>query len=300
MRPLACLASIVLGSIFCLTVSAAEVPSGPASQPATTKRVTSKARLELAGQVVDADTDQPLPGIRLQMNSYPRQGTTSAVAQAFSLIGGGVPNNATATTDAAGRFTFAVKPNCQVQMRVDQSGGDYLIDQNYQRPGYDGMFAFHSQDFSESKTDVKVKLKLRKLAPLSGKVVDSSGKPVATARVTIQGISPVTTDAEGNFSFKAAPTDRAGELTVLSADLGVIAPFAAGQKQISITAVPLVARELLFTTPEGTPADKLSFTMTLQSGPGAFRGQADNQKETDAEGKCHLDKLIVGGKYSAS
>ena len=160
--------------------------------------------------------------------------------------------------------------------------------------------AADAPDLGESKTDVKLTLKLRKLAPLAGKVMDSSGKPVAKASVTIAGAAPTTTDAEGNFSFKAAPTDRAGQLTVIGNDLGVISPIEAGQKQISITAVPLVSRECVFTTPEGTPADKLSFSLVLTTGSGILSGPNDRPKETDAQGRCRLDKLIVGAKYLAS
>ena len=253
-----------------------------------TQDVTFETKLEISGQVVDVETDQPLPGIRVQMFSHPRQG-------------GGSSDSGMATTDAKGHFSFATRRNNGVQIMMMNQGGDYLIDEAWQQQAASrGNQGFNTQSLTEPKTDLKLPLKLRKLAPLAGKVVDSAGKPVAKASVTIPGVAPVTTDAEGNFAFKAAPTDRAGQLTVIGNDLGVIAPIEAEQKQINITALPLVARECVFMTPEGTPADKLSFTLMIQSGLNSYSGINDKPKETDAQGKCRLDKLIVGAQYRAS
>ncbi|MBY0506581.1 MAG: carboxypeptidase regulatory-like domain-containing protein [Bryobacteraceae bacterium] len=107
----------------------------------------------LGGAVLDSRTGEPLPGVEVVLNV----------------------NQATATSDAAGRFDF-----------VGLSAGEYRLGAT--RPGFAKMdiFTGPSVRLSNGERARDIIIRLAPEAVLSGRVVDENGKPVE-ASVSLQG-----------------------------------------------------------------------------------------------------------------
>lgn len=267
-------------------LSASSEPFNPKGGEVVIKDLKLSKGLEVSGKVVDAETGEGLPNIMLMAYSYGRTG------------GGSSPNMI--TTDAQGAFRTTAQPGNHIQINCqDSPDGSYLIDQNSR--GEQGAY-FSAQNLKEDKTDVTLKIHLRKLSPLSGKVVDDQGKPVAGTSIYLDNRMPATkTNPDGTFTMKKAPVDRDGVILAMGESVGGKADLKAGQSDVTIQVQPRQERECIVTNGEGGPAANLSFTYAPAAG--AAQGSSfytlNAPAQTDAQGKCTL-KLISGVTYGFS
>ena len=140
--------------------------------------------LTLAGQVADED-NRPIAEARLGLTLTLRNSTTSTSTDL---------DKAPMQTDAHGRFEFAVLPQ----------GRDYSV--SVLAKGYgSARRSLKSVETETNRLELRFVLKTANLR-LSGRVVDTEGKPLAGAYVTVSGAGQPTRPAQmavdGHFEFK--------------------------------------------------------------------------------------------------
>ena len=243
----------------------------------------------LAGKVVDERTGKPLPGIQLQV--------------LYLAEGQQVFDDRPLTSNDKGEFKATVPPGNRVIVQwQDSRSGDYVIDREWldQQPDSSRYQPFQTEKMTGDKTDLVLKLRLWDIQPLTGVVVDTSGKPLANVSIHLNtNVQPVKTAADGTFTLKCAPKDRDFELCAISKDKAqaclVKLPKATAQTTLQLK--PTAAREGFVKTPSGMPANNLKFYLDLE-----LNGQSHylirEEPQTDAKGAFIANNLIPGARYN--
>ena len=246
----------------------------------------------LAGRIVDDKTGKPLQGIQLQLYATPgNQGAFDA--------------SRVLTSSDNGEFKAVIPPGSRVfLMWQDSPSGEYVIDHQWldERSEMYAYQPFQSQRMTEDKTDLELKLRLWDVQPLTGVVMDTSGKPSANATIYLSTyLPPVKTAADGKFTIKCAPKDRDFELCVLTDDKGqaCLTKLPKGTSQTTLQLKPTILCEGVVKTPAGLPADHLKFYLNLELNG---QGQELIREEalTDAKGEFIANNLIPGARYNIS
>jgi protocatechuate 3,4-dioxygenase beta subunit len=163
-----------------LTLSAA-FGQAPAQRQAATDTASPPVAV-LLGQVVDADTGQPIADATITLTGRPapargRAAAAPASANLFDLMlarGGGAERVASA---ANGRFTFRGLPASTYTLRAEAPG--YVDNPTALRVA--GAVA--SVEIRDKQTSARATLRLWKQAVITGTVVDEAGEPVIGANV---------------------------------------------------------------------------------------------------------------------
>jgi protocatechuate 3,4-dioxygenase beta subunit len=134
-----------------------------AQVPRSAKRETAEA-IEIHGRVLDPD-GKPVSGAKL----FELRGTSGA-----SPTSPDTRPNVVGTTDAEGRFRIMIR-------RPDSAVQTYLV-------GHAAGFGVDWIDLSESRRQAEVMLRLPKDVPITGRIVNTEGRPVAGASVSIADI----------------------------------------------------------------------------------------------------------------
>lgn len=148
----------------------------------------------IAGQVVDVDSGRGIPG-------------AVVVGSIVTMVEGGgrVSNSMAVVTDSQGRFVL-----------TNAAAGTYTL--LSQMPGYSSAIPTRSVPLEDGARVTDVKISLRRLVSVSGRVLDDSGTPVVNVemllltRVVNQGRPPVLTpsvrtrtDDRGEYRFAGVP-----------------------------------------------------------------------------------------------
>ena len=192
--------------------------------------------LEVSGTVVDADTGKPLQGIASMAAAADRRRSSYRRQWHFPHSGS------------------------RLRVLLDQLrtvDGWHLPDRRamWPRSTPKGHSPYSSQKVKEDVKDLKLPLKLRKLAPLAGKLVDEKGQPVAGATVYVHPqIQPATTSADGSFAIRGVPDDGRCMVIAFNETVGAVSKLSPKQAQVQLVAKPREDRECIITTPENIPA----------------------------------------------
>ena len=246
----------------------------------------------LAGRIVDEKTAKPLQGIQLQLYSALEDQ-------------GSFDSSRTLTSNDQGQFKAVISPGSRVfLMWQDSPSGDYVIDRQWleEQPENYQYQPFQTEKMTDDKTDLVLKLRLWDVQPLTGIVMDPSGKPSANVTVYLSTyVPPVKTAADGTFTLKCAPRDREFELCALTDDKeqACLVKLPKATNQTTLQLKPTVTREGVVTTPAGLPADRLKFYLDLQLN-GKEQSLIREESQTDIKGEFIANNLIPGARYSIS
>lgn len=159
----------------------------------------------VAGKVVDAVTGRPLADITF----------TLAVEDSEK----GESEYKTVRTNRDGTFAETVARNAEVTILWSPMniGPGYILDYPWLIKTGNYMSALGA--LKKDRTGLVLKVKLRPVTKLLGKVVDPQGRAAKGAKVHLsQYVQPVTTNKSGEFVLQTAPCDRDYELLIVSAD----------------------------------------------------------------------------------
>ncbi len=205
----------------------------PAASPEATKGGPSQ--VEFRGQVLGPD-GKPLAGAKLYLLGGRRGGPTAGKETGMKLVG---------ASDRDGRFRVAVTPPAP-------DGRFHLV-------AHAASFGVDWVGLGEGEPPGEVTLRLPKDVPITGRVVDAEGRPVAGASVSassvfvLEGGKPdvlflagrlrdnppkkrldvrldavtgaVTTNKEGRFTLKGAGAERVVRLAVAGAGVARSSPY---------------------------------------------------------------------------
>lgn len=230
----------------------------------------------IAGQIVDQDTGRGIAGAQVLLSARPAPGAPTQ-------------RPASVAADSQGRFFFGALP-----------AGDYAV--MVQVPGYTLQLIPRIIALADSARVVDVKVNLRRLGSLTGRVLDDSGTPVVNmemlllTRLVNQGRPPVLmpamrtrTNDRGEYRFSSLPE---GEF-LICACLREPIPFD-GHLLSTLAARPL---ELLGAAGRAVTAgsDAVSLDGSLKTLPVTFypaatlASQAERVRVTAAEDKTGVD-----------
>ena len=206
----------------------------------------------LAGKVIDVGTNKPVPNMEMQLATE----TSQHYIASQNVI-----------ADANGHFRAAVPFGSDVMYHCyrSRSKNTYLMDQEWHRRNVyieDLLFGV-----TEDHLDVKFKVKLIPLQPLTGQVIDAKGAAVSNAVVYVHGDLPAArTDDAGVFTLKAAFADCAFDIFVESEDKSQagIVHLQAGINRAKITLTPTQSFTGQVTSTEGKPVGNLVFHLELR------------------------------------
>lgn len=250
------------------------------------KNIVLTRAYTLAGKVVDWTTGKPVAGMNL--NRY------------VQVPGSPYLDTVPVKTGPNGEFRVKVAPGSQVSLQWQESReGDYLMDQEWLRDGH--YQPIEPLTMSSDRTDLVLKVKLWQGQPLTGRVVSETGGGVKGVQVHLHPDSRwVTTDSEGAFRVKVAPTDRDFGLLAITEDksLAGYLPCKAGAAEATIPLKPTCAYEGQVLNTQGLPAPNLKFYLDLN-----LNGQSNLwvrwEPKTDAEGRFRVPNLVPGLSYHA-
>ena len=166
-----------------LTLAAAPGQAPPAPRQAASD-TAKPASAVLLGQVVDADTGQPIADATVTLTGRPAptpargRGTPPSSSSLFDLMLARGGNSAERVVSAAnGRFVFRGLPASTYTLRAQAPG--YVDNPTALRVA--GAVAF--VEIRDKQSSARTTLRLWKQAVISGTVVDEAGEPVIGARV---------------------------------------------------------------------------------------------------------------------
>ncbi len=252
----------------------------------TTKDLVLAHACTVAGQVIDVTTGQPVPNFRLS-------GYVQVEGQRYL-------DSIEMTTDEQGRFKTQVAPGATFFMQWDRQQDQCLIDQQWFRSG--NYQPLSNQRITGDRTDLALKVKLRPVQSLSGRVTDEQGQGIKDVAIYfLPETSAPRTDASGAFTLKLAPKDADFDLCAVSADRkrAGVAHLKAGAADAVIRLQPTRSYEGQVLTSDGMPAGSLSFYLDPVIG-GERNYQLQQRAKADADGKFKLDSLIPGMTYRAA
>ena len=226
------------------------IPSGETlvalSCPAATRRLGPSA---IVGRVLDADTDQPVPGARISfawselsladgLRRMPRvRGATVNADGVFRICG--VPSDVEGTlqaeksgiTTAEIKVTFIGQPLVVQGMRIGNAN-------TVARAQADSTQPQAPRGAGEQRFSAVVYQKGQ--AMLRGKVVNANGAPMANVRVEVEGTtSRALTNAEGAFSLAELPS---GTQSVTARQMGfapVSKPVELSTREVATTTITM-------------------------------------------------------------
>ncbi len=188
------------------------------------------------------------------------------------------------TTNANGGFTF--------QNLVPNAAGEfYEVRVSSERTATVGKAKAVVEVGYTTTANVVLPLEL---APgnVEGQVTDSVGNPVSGAEVSIEGVTPIMSDEEGNFAFHGL---YPGDYTVAASAKGETAEelvTVVENETVYVTVVlPIVPPKLDITAPENvTEGDSFNVTVSLNGQPvsGAVVTIGDQMAVTKADGVAQL------------
>jgi hypothetical protein len=177
-----------------------QTPAAPASQGAA--QSTDPKTALVMGQVVDADTGQPVPGAVVRLVA--RSGATPPPARS------GQPNPFAATqqllqlTDNEGRFLFHDLPKGAAVLSATATG--YMTPVG---PGAGGGATARPLTLAEGEHVFDHKIRLVRFATISGTVVDEAGEPAVNFPIeAVKRPSPGVSAPPGSNSYSATTDDR--------------------------------------------------------------------------------------------
>jgi len=226
----------------------------------------------LAGKVIDVGTNKPVPNMEMQWSTE----TSQHYIASQNVI-----------ADANGHFRATVPFGSDVYYHCYRSRlkNTYLMDWEWGRRNVsieDLLFGV-----TEDHLDVKFKVKLIPLQPLTGQVIDAKGAAVSNAVVYVHGDLPAArTDDAGVFTLKAAFADRAFDIFAESEDktrAGIV-HLQAGTKRAKITLTPTQSFTGQVTNTEGQPVENLAFYLELRLNKDGITWVRCRPSVTDQEG----------------
>jgi hypothetical protein len=191
----------------------------------------------LMGQVVDADTGQPIAGAIVRMNM--RTAGAPAAARAGRPGSAPTPLQLIELTDTEGRFLFHDLPKGNANLTATAPG--YMVPGG---PGGRGMTAARAVPIGEGEHVFDQKIRLVRFATISGTVVDEAGEPavgylveavkrkapgVATGPAFGESLGTVTDDRGRYRISQVAP----GDYLVVMPQTQMTMPAQAGDDLIS-------------------------------------------------------------------
>jgi len=250
------------------------------------KNLTFEKGLKLAGTVIELTTNKPVPKMQLQLliETGQRYLDTKPVV-----------------TDEMGHFETTVAPGSNVRFSWEESRteGHYLIDQEWRGQGnYQPSFR---KTVTTDEEDLVFKVKLVPVNPLSGRVVDESGKGVANAVVHVHSEIPsAKADEAGTFELKAAFAERDFDLYAESPDgsLAGLTHFKAGTTSATVKVSATRTFEGEVKNTEGLPAGNLKFYMDLKLNDDT-NYRVRREPTTDEEGKFTAKNLCPQALFYA-
>src|SRR5262245_53431117 len=168
--------AVALAPFIALTLSTA-LGQTPAPRQATAD-AASQSTAVLLGQVVDADTGQPIGDATVTLSGRPapargRAAAAPAAANLFDLMVARGGNSAERVVSAAnGRFLFRGLPPSNYVLRAEAPG--YVDNPTALRVA--GAVA--SVEVRDKQTTARATLRLWKQAVITGTVMDEAGEPV--------------------------------------------------------------------------------------------------------------------------
>ncbi len=185
--------------------------AGGLDHPVPDAYVLKVPRGSRIGGVVQDESGQPVAGAGIQISCY---GTGDYSGREFQRERPGLPgDDAVATTDSAGHWTFGSAPtNGDFHITVTHPGFPTANFQNDDDPRMSpGPATLKLDELHDGKAVLVLKAGLT----LRGVVTDENGYPVAGAKVGLGGFFPeshtVATESDGSFALSALP---AGEHSV--------------------------------------------------------------------------------------
>lgn len=250
------------------------------------------------GAVVD-DTGRPLAGVRVVLRQA--SGTAPAGRKPFALPPPGERGTIEATTDARGRFDFPQVPAPEIDLLAGRSGFTPVLARNQRMPPGEGAWDLG-------------RVVLRPGISLSGRVVDSAGRPVAEARVyriatmaspellefSLREEKPdATTGADGRFSLGDLPPKKPVHLFVSAlrhlpaTAQGVRPPLAT---PLTVRLAPGARLAGRITDESGKPVAEAEIRLAKRSRiEGIPIGQAEYRQTTsDREGRFEIVNAPAG------
>jgi protocatechuate 3,4-dioxygenase beta subunit len=288
-----------------LIVCAIAPGHGPAfSKPFPMKEGVPEVRVDLrltesrvaTGRVVEDATGEPVAGVPISVSNLVRQRRPAGWPPRYPPAPWG---SVMAVTDAEGRWRVADLPVARFTVSVDVSG-----------------FAYER---AETELAKPVELRLRRLEPLAGVVVDAEGKPIEGVTVWDEdewgkirhhagtGTRPKT-DAKGRFRFErlraglyrvhAHLEDEGPRLSLPGKPRAAgsnLAPACSGLVKSGRTDLRLVLRpggtiEGRLLDPEGEPLAESSVSVRSEEGEEGPAGYLD----TDADGRFRFVRIGAG------
>jgi hypothetical protein len=236
------------GNAFQMTYAAREM-SGPAPAEGKTVAIAMSEPCFLSGQVVDAATGKPAPGVHMYRLASPPNGGSS--------------DNDEVVSDEKGHFETKVIAGSNVNFSWQPSpDGQYILDGRLDSASLANMML---QRVTKSQSDLVLKVKLRPMVPLKGSVTDPQGQPVAGALLYVTPESgPVATNGEGKFVLPIAPTDHDYDLFVTApkSKLAAIVRLQGGMSSVAISLEPTRDFAGEVKSEDGLPAPGLKFSLT--------------------------------------
>jgi protocatechuate 3,4-dioxygenase beta subunit len=241
----------------------------------------------LAGKVIDVGTSKPVPNMEMQLATVTGQ---RDIASQYVLV------------DANGHFKVTVPVGSEVSYHFyrSRSKNIYLMDEEWRRRGGAGPEDF-LWDVTEDNLDVKFKVKLVPLQPLTGRVMDVKGMAVPHAIVYMHGDLPYArADHSGDFTLKAAFADRDFDLYVESEDKtqAGLAHLKPGTDWAKIVLAPTQTFTGQVTTPEGQPVRNLAFYLELRLNKDGI-SRVRCKSTTDQNGTFTAMHLFPNASYHA-
>ena len=240
----------------------------------------------IAGRVVEAGTDKPVPGV-----------TVYAYATGVSRL--------RAKTEPDGSFRLRCAPGTY---RVEMSS----VPRGYAKPAWSDR---RSVAVGEEQDAIGLKFELTKGITLTGKVIDREGKPVPRVRVTARVLFAMgsrseyaTTDTRGAFSLHGIPPNTAVGLRVTDTarELGGKVQIEVGNeppKDVVLALSPLAFVTGRVVDREGNPVNGAS--VRLYEHPGRSTSSSQSTR-TGADGRYRFGvvpgtriSVRVGSQYTS-
>ena len=161
---------VILGLAAFISAASLSASQQTAQTAAGTPQTPDPRTALLMGQVVDADTGQPIAGAIVRMNMR----AAGAPAAARGGQAGSVPTplQLVELTDSEGRFLFHDLPKGNANLTATAPG--YMVPNG---PGGRGMTAARATPIGEGEHVFDQKIRLVRFATISGTIVDEAGEP---------------------------------------------------------------------------------------------------------------------------
>lgn len=267
------------------------VPAGETlvalSCPAATRRLGPSA---IIGRLLDADTDQPVPGGRISF-AWSELSLAAGLKRVPKVLGAtanndgvfricGVPGEVEGTlqavkdgiTTAEIKVTFIGQPLVIQGLRIGNANtvAKAQLDSTQATPGRSvGEQRFSAVNYQKGQ------------AILRGKVVNANGTPIANARVEVEGTtSRALTNAEGAFSLSELPS---GTQSVVARQMGfapVSQPVELSTRQPATTTITMsqpvqMLEPVVVRAESDLGLDNIGFTTRKRSMSGTFMDAED-------------------------